>query len=228
MPIPDYLTLDEYAQKVKALEGGHWTPHTITARWDYHARVIHLIQALGLDEGKDILEMGTMGVQCVKNGRSMDYVEKWDFPGKNPDLVHDARHLPWPVKDKEYGLFVALRVFQHLTPFQKECTLEVMRIAKKAIILVPATYDNPQIPDSKGIAYSDFVEMLDGIHPNLYTTTRFGNLYYWDTEHPSYMDIEGVMTPQEQEQEPAKAKAPVQNRSVAHRLVRRVKMILGG
>ncbi|MBX2931821.1 MAG: hypothetical protein KF781_07750 [Chitinophagaceae bacterium] len=189
------LTFEDYFAKVKELEGGHWTLDTIKLRWTYHYRVVELIKALQLKDASKVLEMGTMGVQCVKNGHTIDYAERWNFPGKQPDYLHDARKLPWPIEDKKYDLFIALRVYQHLVPVQKECVQEAMRIAKKVIIITPNYYDNNVLPDSRGITYTNFVEFLNGIHPNLYIPTELGDLYYWDTEQPSALNIEQVVSP---------------------------------
>lgn len=188
-----FLTKEEYSEITKKLEGGHWTPQTIDTRWDYHYRTIELIRALKIENAHEILEMGTMGVSCVKGSDTIDYAERWNFPGKEPTYLHDARIFPWPVKNKQYELFVALRVYQHLTPHQKECTLESMRISKKVILVVPATYNNKVLPDSAGITYADFLNYLNGIHPNLYLPTAQGLLYYWDTEKPSKLNLENVM-----------------------------------
>jgi hypothetical protein len=188
-----YLTKSEYAELTKKHEGGHWTPETIETRWDYHNRVIELIKSLQINNAHHILEMGTMGIPCVIGSKTIDYAERWDFKGKNPTYLHDAREFPWPIKNKEYDLFIALRVFQHLIPVQKECVKEAMRISKKVILVVPETYKNKVLPNSKGITYTDFVDFLDGLHPNLYVPTAQGYLYYWDTENPSGLNIEKVM-----------------------------------
>ncbi len=185
----EYLDSKTFFEKTKELEGGHWTPETMAQRWNYHEQVVNLIKTLNLDDPKKILEMGTMGVMCVKQCDTIDYAERWDFPGKEPTYLHDARQFPWPIEDKSYELFVALRVYQHLVPVQKECVIEAMRIAKKVIIVVPGKYSNNVLPDSKGITYNDFTTFLGGIHPNHYAQTEFGGLYFWDTEKPSRKEI---------------------------------------
>lgn len=187
-----YLSKHDFHRLTKLHEGGHWTADTFVGRWDYHSRVISLIKALKLQDPSKVLEMGTMGVSCVKNGHTIDYSERWDFKGKRPTYLHDARILPWPIKDKEYDLFVALRVYQHLVPRQEECVKEAMRISKKVILVVPGEYNNSVLPKSKGITYKKFVECLDGVHPNIYKVTEFGDLFYWNTEEPSFLDVEHV------------------------------------
>ncbi len=195
-----FLTQDEYFSTVKefneSLKEGHWST-TTNNRWDYFGRVVNLIKELKLTNPSNILEMGTMGITCVKDTHTIDYAEKWDFPGKMPTYLHDARKLPWPIENKGYDLFIALRVYQHLAPMQKECVREAMRISKKVIMVVPSDYQNLNyFPDSKGVTYNDFIRYLGGIHPNLYTPTLAGNLYFWDTENPSAFNLEGIMVNQ--------------------------------
>ena len=114
----NFLTKEKYMSLVKQYEGGHWTPATIDQRWEYHSRVIELVKSLNISRSASILEMGTMGISCVENSDTIDYLDRWDFPGKKPTYIHDARLVPWPIVDKKYEVFIALRVFQHLTPFQ--------------------------------------------------------------------------------------------------------------
>jgi len=217
------LTFNEFFEKVKQLEGGHWTLDSIQQRWIYHYRVVDLIKSLNINDASKVLEMGTMGVQCVINSHTIDYAERWDFPGKKPNYLHDARKTPWPIESKKYDLFIALRVYQHLTPSQKECVQEAMRIAKKVIIITPDTYDNEVTPNSKGITYSDFVHYLNGIHPNLYIPSGWGDLYYWDTEQPSMINIEQVVNPNVSFPTANKTATKI---SFTNRVIRKIKSLL--
>lgn len=189
----DYLSKEEYTQHVRDKEDGHWTVETIDIRWDYHFRSIELIKASGINDSKKVLEMGTMGVSCVKGSDTIDYEERWNFEGKNPTYLHDARLTPWPIENKKYDVFVALRVFQHLVPSQPQAIKEAFRIAKKVLLVIPEEYVNPVIPASKGISYKDFVTILDGVHPNVYFKTAFGSMFFWDSENLSYIDLEAEM-----------------------------------
>src|SRR6218665_1334184 len=194
-----YLTRETYfstVNKINETSKGHWSTLT-NDRWDYFGRVINLIKELNIAEPLRILEMGTVGISCVMGTHTIDYADNWDFPDKKPTYLHDARVLPWPIKTKHYELFIALRVYQHLAPFQKDCMIEAMRVAKKVIIVVPPIYELPEMfPDSRGITYSEFVEYLHGVHPNIYCPTLVGDLYFWDTENPSTFNLEGIMQPQ--------------------------------
>jgi hypothetical protein len=136
--------------------------------------------------------MGTMGITLVSGSDTIDYMEAWNYQGKSPTYVHDARVLPWPIQDKQYAVFVALRVFQHLAPKQAECVREAMRIAKRVIIVVPRTYTHRTMANSRGISYAEFVQINHGLHPNRYLSTALGDLYYWDTDQPSMVDRRGI------------------------------------
>lgn len=229
-----FLTHDEYFSTVKKFNEnpneGHWTTAT-NNRWDYFGRVVNLVKALDLTDSSKILEMGTMGITCVKDIHTIDYAEKWDFEGKRPTYLHDARQTPWPIENKDYDLFIALRVYQHLAPVQKECIREAMRISKKVIIVVPESYSNlPFHPDSRGLTYADFVRYLDGIHPNLYTPTLVGNLYYWDTENPSSFNLEGIMETQliSEPLQPQPPQKKMQNQiSLFSRARKKLKSVIG-
>lgn len=179
-----YLSFEEYAQRTKELGGDHWKPQTVTRRWDYHRQAIDVLKGLGLESPKDVLEMGTMGITLVSGSDTIDYTEGWNYEGKKPTYVHDARVLPWPIPDKRYEVFVALRVFQHLAPKQAECVREAMRIAKKVLLVVPPTYTHRTAVDSRGISYTEFLR-ITGVHPNRYLSTALGDLYYWDADDPS-------------------------------------------
>jgi hypothetical protein len=64
--------------------------------------------------------------------RSRDTLE-----GAGHVVVHDATVTPWPIADKQYDLFVALQVFEHLGTRQPEAFREVCRVARHAIISLP-------------------------------------------------------------------------------------------
>lgn len=102
-------------------------------RWAYFSEVINMIQET---EGiSKVLELGPSSQTIVKNcdimvrpendvwGRPQKYVEK--------EYEHDATVAPWPIKDKEYDLFIALQVWEHLEGKQKEAFKEVVYVNLK-------------------------------------------------------------------------------------------------
>lgn len=179
-----FLTEHDFYKKISIDNEGakktHWASVPLGKRWDYHEKTINIVKTLDISSSEKVLEIGTMGVQCVCGSTTLDLLDRWKYKVKIPDIVHDLRTIPWPLHDKQFELLVALRVFQHLAPFQRECFLEATRVAEKIILVVPAKYDSELFPESQGINYSDFVEFLDGTHPRIHQETALGDLYFWD------------------------------------------------
>ncbi len=182
-----YLDYAAFKKNADANGDGHWDCSTLAARWDYHQKAIDVIRILKIDNPSRVLEMGTMGASLVSCSHTIDFAERWDFQGKNPTYLHDARRIPWPISDKQYELFVALRVFQHLAPCQKACFREAKRISKCIILVVPDTYEHSELVSSRGIKYEDLLAWNGGVAPNVVQATRYGTLYFWgDTPRLAY------------------------------------------
>ena len=174
------------------LEGQHWKPAGVESRWDYHRKAIEVIKGLNCSAPDKVLEMGTMGVKCVCDSDTIDFMDNWSFPGKSPTYVHDARIAPWPIESDRYEVFVALRVYMHLSPNQDAALKEAFRVARHIIIVTPEEYLSDIHSSSTGIAYEQFVEMLNGIHPNLLIPTTMGWLYVWDRDRPSSINLKSI------------------------------------
>lgn len=184
-----FLDRKKFFEKYDQLKGGHWTEDTKKGRWIYHSLVVALAKSLELKGPTEVLEMGTVGMSIVKDSDTIDHPDFWDYQGKHPTFAHDATIVPWPVESKKYRLFIALRVFQHLVPHQKEAFLEVRRISRFAIIVVPSFYRNKKIPNSKGIAYQEFIDWNNGQHPQIYIRLKNEDVYLWDFEDPSPQNV---------------------------------------
>jgi hypothetical protein len=173
---PEIQFLDFAMYERNALDnpGPHWQDYK--HRWQYYSRAIEIAKTLDINNPSDVLEMGTMGVSIVPNCLSIDYDEKWDFKGKKPTYLHDARAIPWPIPTKKFKLFVALRVFHHLAPNQKECFLEAKRIAENVLIVVPNEYVH-----GNAITLDQLTDWNDGEPPtiveNVLDQSTF--LYLW-------------------------------------------------
>jgi hypothetical protein len=162
---------------------GHWK--NAGARWDYHKTASDLVRMARPPSARDVLEMGTMGVQVVEGSDTIDYAEKWNHAGPDPTFLHDARQLPWPIASKRYHVFVALRVFHHLWPKQRECFLEARRIARHIVMVVPDKYEVAELRDtSVGITEAQLVEWNDGVAPTLSLPLAdwIGRIYYWSED----------------------------------------------
>ncbi len=99
-------------------------------RWDYLKEAIGIIQR---ERPRHVLELGPGGLPLVKGSDTMD--RGWFFPTLT--YRHDATVCPWPVGDKQYDLFVALQVWEHLDGRQREAFSEVMRVARAAVLSFP-------------------------------------------------------------------------------------------
>ena len=58
--------------------------------------------------------------------------------------IHYAAEKPWPVVDKQYDLFIALQVWEHLSNNQSRAFREVMRISKAVVLSFPYNWDCPE------------------------------------------------------------------------------------
>ena len=115
-------------------------------RWAYFSEVINIIHE---NEGiSKVLELGPSFQTIVKNSDIMVKPgnDAWGRPQKYVEKIyeHDATVVPWPIKDKEYDLFIALQVWEHLEGKQKEAFKEVMRTCKMAILSFPYMWDCPK------------------------------------------------------------------------------------
>lgn len=158
-----FLTREEYNSTAKSIGGPHWA--SAGSRWVYHILAVKWAKELMLSSNQDVLELGTMGVTIVKNSDTVDYDpsknnQQWCTVDSKPTFVHDARSMPWPFQDKSYELFVALRVFHHLKPTQKECFLEAKRISKAMIMIVPSKNVHP-----RGIDKQELISWNAGVKP---------------------------------------------------------------
>ncbi len=176
----EYLTKERFFEVSSSIPGGHWSRNVSELRWQYHAQAIDVVKTLGIEAPERVLEIGTMGVSLVNGSHTMDYAEKWDFPGKQPTYLHDARRTPWPIPAKSYDVVIALRVFQHLAPVQRVCFLEAKRIAKCVLLICPERYQTEQNPSSRGIQLNQFVQWNENTPPTRSQFMEMGVLHFWD------------------------------------------------
>jgi len=127
-----YLSFTE-KHKVEA----HWS--TAKQRWAYHEKAIKLLKGISNIENRKILEAGTMGTNICTFSDTIDI----DLPDSgwplyyNVTYLHNLKQLPWPIKDKQYDVFIALRVFHHLLDKPEEYFKEMKRIANHIILAFP-------------------------------------------------------------------------------------------
>lgn len=150
---------DDYVKQVREMDylnNGNWNNYK--QRWQYHDVAIQIIKGMGLTSSKQVLELGSLGVQLVKGSDTMDYANKrWNGESFSPTILHDVRHIPWPIQTNSYQLFIALRVFQHLPDCQKEAFREALRISQKVLIVVPTKYGR-----GKGLSVEEMMKWNTG------------------------------------------------------------------
>ena len=172
-----YLNMREFDKVLNHYEGNHWTQEYKLARWSYHAHTISILKRLKLKKSSEVLEIGTMGAQIVRDSHTLDFPTHSDWEiTKHNTFHHDARNIPWPV-NKKYKVIVALRVFQHLTPKQQEVFEYALDLSQFLIICTDENYNNPGIPHSKGISRKEFVDWSKGKSPLLEIVTGKGKLF---------------------------------------------------
>lgn len=158
------LSRGDYDQIARSIGGVHWA--TAGSRWPYHQQAVQWVRKLHLPSPRRVLEMGTMGVSVVHGSDTIDYDPTvnntdWNVPGIKHTYLHDARVCPWPIERGQYDLFIALRVFHHLRPFQEECFREARRIASALILVVPSRTLHP-----RGIDEQQLIDWNGGIPPS--------------------------------------------------------------
>jgi len=176
-----YITKLQFTKKASEIDSKHWATQPLDSRWMYHKKAIEILKSLNITTPDEILEIGTVGVQIAPGSHTLDRDGYWEYTGKNPTYLHDARITPWPTK-KKYEAIIALRVFQYLAPNQKEAFLECKRNCKHLILITPTTksYKPKGLEGSKGIMYEEFLEWNNNIHPKIYEPTSMGDFYHWD------------------------------------------------
>jgi hypothetical protein len=111
-------------------------------RWRYTA--VALAEAARLIVRDDItsaLEVGAPVKPILTGAHVMDRRHRAELDRSVEVTIHDATVVPWPFEDKQFGLFIALQVFEHLADRQPEAFREVRRIARHAVISLPIDWD---------------------------------------------------------------------------------------
>ncbi|MFA5424353.1 MAG: hypothetical protein WC374_10910, partial [Phycisphaerae bacterium] len=137
----DFINYNEYTYNVIRTGNGHWTARGLNYadRWPYHQIAIDIIRSLRIDDPSGVLEIGALGATLVKGSDTLDFDnDEFRITGYNdqPTIKHDLRIIPWPV-EKHYRLIIALRVWHHLKPVEREAFLEAKRIADNVLIVCP-------------------------------------------------------------------------------------------
>jgi len=137
----DLMNYEDFQELLNSERGSYYE-----GRWAYFNEVINIIKEE--ENIQKVLELGPSFQTIVKNCDIMVKPENdvWGRPQKDISMEyeHDATKTPWPIKDKEYDLFIALQVWEHLGDKQEEAFKEVMRTSKMAILSFPYLWDCPK------------------------------------------------------------------------------------
>jgi len=133
----NYLSKEEYELETgKHIREAHW--QSAAQRWEYHEKAVEILKSIV--GSPTILEAGTMGVKLCKFSDTIDldippYWPLYYIPTYN----HNLSVLPWPIREKQYDVFVALRVFHRFSPGYLH---EMFRISNHIILaLTTSTVD---------------------------------------------------------------------------------------
>jgi hypothetical protein len=157
-----YLTHESFLEQVEYLKKQnptHWghteykpsQPRSID-RWSYHKKAIEILKKI---QPKSVLEAGSMGIFLTDSSDSIDLdIPEWGWRlSYTPTYNHDLTHIPWAgITDKQYDVFVALRVFHHMED-QERFLKEMERISDHIILAFPQyasdVYESIKTPTEK-------------------------------------------------------------------------------
>jgi hypothetical protein len=178
-----YVTFDEFAGATPSATRDNGKASAV--RWEYHKSAIDFVRLCKPTTASDVLELRAKGVPIVKGSDTLDPTGKWAPSGPGAVHLHEPRNLPWPVADKRYTVLIALRVFQHLWPSQRECFLEARRVARNIVMVAPDQYPAPPQHDtSAGVTEAQLTEWNGGVPPTVSASLPgwIGKIYFWNEE----------------------------------------------
>ena len=167
----DSLELMSY-QDFEQLMNGPYADY-YSGRWAYYKEVVEIIKN---EKVTNSVELGPGYMPIVKNGdlilNPLD--DLFGKPDDRHNYVHifDATIKHWPIADKAYDLFIGLQVWEHLDSKQTRAFREVMRIAGKAVLSFPYTWEGGIVEKPSHRAHRDVdMELIRdwtlGIEPKL-------------------------------------------------------------
>lgn len=121
-----------------------------TGRWNYLSVVAGLIKARALDpapagdsldaqctghlQAHQVLELGAYKLPVVRGSHTMDI-----RPEINPSYLHNAKHIPWPITDGHYRLFVSCQALGHMgapdSGEQERVFAEIRRVCAGPVVV---------------------------------------------------------------------------------------------
>lgn len=158
-----YAEFEKFAQKHKYYIG----------RWEYFEKVIDIVKR---ESPKTALEIGPYLLPIIKNADTMDI--KAYYP--NLTFLHDATDVPWPIKDGQYDICIALQVWEHFVDKHQDAFKEVMRVSKKAILSFPYKWYSPLDPIHHNIDDKKIAEWTLNVRPEEVIKLGSRIIYFFD------------------------------------------------
>ena len=151
----NFITKQEYdelfAKEKRLSKGRYWE-----GRWGYTNEVVKILEQENIESA---IEIGTKELKIVQESDVMD------LNNTNCTYNWDAKETPWPIKDKQYDVLVALQVWEHLKGHQREAFKEVMRTCKMTILSFPYKWDVANDPIHRWIDEEKIKEWTLGVEP---------------------------------------------------------------
>jgi methyltransferase family protein len=138
-------------------------------RWRYTSVVLaEAAKLIVRDDLRTALEVGAPVKPVLTGAHVMDYRFREELDSSVEVTVHDATDVPWPFEDKQFGLFIALQVWEHLGSGQRDAFREVRRVARHAILSLPIDWDMDDPSDiHHGISEEQVLSWFAPIEPTL-------------------------------------------------------------
>jgi len=133
--MPIYKRMDRYLTKKIFDAAGVVNKYYKVCRWEYYNKVIEIIKEQ-FSDSKLVCELGPNRLPIINNSHTIEIESE-----TCPTYLMDATITPWPISDKQYDLFIALQVIEHLTGAQQRVFGEIRRTSKSAIISLPYKWD---------------------------------------------------------------------------------------
>ncbi len=160
------LTKSKYDEIAK---GSPYYQHGNSARWDYMSLVIDEIKTI---QPSSICEAGSEGMYMSDDSTIIELRPK-NLGHK--EIIHDLNNVPYPVKDKQFDLFIALQVWEHLSN-QVDAFKEVKRISYNAILSFPYKWKDNKVHN---ISKDDISQWTSNINPVKIISIQNRLIYIW-------------------------------------------------
>lgn len=148
----------------------YYAPHKTWSRWDYISLAINEIELL---QPSSICETGSEGMYLSNDSTIIELIPK---NSGHEEIIHDLNNIPYPIKNKQFDLFIALQVWEHLNN-QIEAFKEVRRISHNAILSFPHKW----IGDSThNVSKNDISRWTSNIAPVKIIPIQNRLIYVWE------------------------------------------------